>query len=191
MGLLGRLRRNRGKRQCAARMDGTPHGCFCADGAGPCSTSTGWCWATAELGVRDAPAHAAFTCILRGLTTLQTKSPGQARGACFVTAGPSTLKPYTLYDTVAPSVWDMGRRGRQAVLTVPVTTSAPGEWAAGGRLLAPSLNERATSPPASCPSWSGWDTGWTAIPRSLRRPYRALADMEDALDKRARAFLHS
>jgi predicted AlkP superfamily phosphohydrolase/phosphomutase len=130
-------------------------------------------------------------------TTIQTGvNPGKHGIYGFVDRDPATLKTYIpLANRIkAPAVWDrLGRIGKRvAVLNVPVTYPVnPVNGILVSGFLAPTLNERAVHPATFLPELQ--DLGYridtdAAIARQDRD--RAMADIVDAFEKRARTFLH-
>jgi len=130
-------------------------------------------------------------------TTLQTGvNPGKHGIYGFVDRDPATLKTYIpLANRIrTPAVWDrLGRAGKRVVvMNVPVTypvTPVNGVLVSG--FLAPLLNERAVYPATLLPTLQKLGYRIDSDPAIGREDRdRALIDIHDALDKRARAFIH-
>jgi predicted AlkP superfamily phosphohydrolase/phosphomutase len=130
-------------------------------------------------------------------TTIQTGvNPAKHGIYGFVDRDPQTLKTYIpLANRIrTPSVWDrLGQAGKRViVLNVPVTypaTPVNGMLVSG--FLAPTLNERAVYPATLLPTLEQLGYRIDSDPVLARQDRdKALDDLHDALDKRARTFLH-
>ena len=130
-------------------------------------------------------------------TTIQTGvNPGKHGIYGFVDRDPSTMKTYIpLANRIrTPSVWDLlGESGKYVVvLNVPVTYPvAPVNGVMVSGFLAPVLNERAVYPSSFLPLLQTLGYRVDSDPVLGRQDRdKALVDLHDALDKRARTFLH-
>lgn len=182
------------RRVCCIGLDGTPHSLLqrmLADGTMPnMAALVGEGRLHRMTSVYPWVSSVAWTTLQSGVNPAKHGIYG------FIDREPATMKTYIpLANRIKrPAVWDLlGQAGKQViVLNVPVTYPASpvnGVLVAG--FLAPKLNEKSVSPPAMLPTFERLGYRIDTDPQIARQDRdRALEDIHDALDKRARTFLH-
>jgi len=193
--MLNRLiRHRRPTRVCCIGLDGTPHSLLqrmLSDGIMPNLAAL---VGEGSL-LRITSVHPWVSSV--AWSTLQTGvNPGKHGIYGFVDRDPATLKTYIplANRNKHPALWDLlGQAGKRVIiLNVPVTYPAnPVNGILVAGFLAPKLNEKAVYPASLLPMLKELRYRIDSDPSLARQDRdRALQDMHDAFDKRARTFLH-